>query len=88
MIMNINKSPGYAINRVCCCLHNMWKRTYSSDKNESVSDSKKYHKSDQSSMSEAKNMAPDKHSIALVLIDVINHLDFEGNEGLIFLRKK
>lgn len=26
-------------------------------------------------------MAPDKHEIALLLIDVINHLDFEGNEG-------
>ena len=26
-------------------------------------------------------MAPDKHDTALLLIDVINHLDFEGNEG-------
>jgi hypothetical protein len=27
-------------------------------------------------------MVPDTHDMALVLIDVINHLDFEGNEGL------
>ena len=27
-------------------------------------------------------MAPDTHDMALILIDVINHLDFEGNEGL------
>ena len=26
-------------------------------------------------------MAPDKNDTALLLIDVINHLDFEGNEG-------
>jgi nicotinamidase-related amidase len=39
-------------------------------------------------MSEAKNIVSDKHSIALVLIDVINHLDFEGNEGLTFLTQK
>lgn len=28
-------------------------------------------------------MVPDTHDVALVLIDVINQLDFEGNEGLI-----
>ncbi len=28
-------------------------------------------------------MAPDTHDMALILIDVINHLDFEGNEGLV-----
>jgi hypothetical protein len=27
-------------------------------------------------------MVPDTHDMALVLVDVINHLDFEGNEGL------
>ena len=26
-------------------------------------------------------MAPDSNDTALLLIDVINHLDFEGNEG-------
>ena len=29
-------------------------------------------------------MVPDTHDMALVLIDVINHLDFEGNEGVIY----
>ena len=28
-------------------------------------------------------MVPDKHHTALLLIDVINHLEFEGNEGSI-----
>jgi hypothetical protein len=28
-------------------------------------------------------MVPDTNDTVLVLIDVINHLDFEGNEGLI-----
>jgi len=28
-------------------------------------------------------MVPDSNDTALLLIDVINHLDFEGNEGLI-----
>ena len=28
-------------------------------------------------------MVPDTHDTALLIIDVINHLDFEGNEGLI-----
>ena len=26
-------------------------------------------------------MVPDTHDTALLLIDVINHLEFEGNEG-------
>ncbi len=26
-------------------------------------------------------MVPDTHDTALLIIDVINHLDFEGNEG-------
>jgi len=28
-------------------------------------------------------MVPDSNDTVLLLIDVINHLDFEGNEGLI-----
>lgn len=31
--------------------------------------------------SDLHGMVPDKHDTALLLIDVINHLEFEGNEG-------
>lgn len=40
-----------------------------------------------SNSNETKNLGADKHEIALLLIDVINHLDFEGNEGKNQLRK-
>ena len=39
----------------------------------------------ESESNDLHGMVPDTHDVALVLIDVINHLDFEGNEGLINL---
>jgi hypothetical protein len=30
-----------------------------------------------------RSSVPDSNDTALLLIDVINHLDFEGNEGLV-----
>jgi hypothetical protein len=36
-----------------------------------------------SELDDLHGMVPDKHHTALLLIDVINQLDFEGNEGSI-----
>ena len=51
-------------------LINVWKYSFSTNSN-----GHQYGSSKETSSTTAKDMAPDKHSTTLLLIDVINHLD-------------
>ncbi|CAF3654023.1 unnamed protein product, partial [Rotaria sordida] len=62
---------------------NAWKRSVSTKERQISSEDEQSRSSQHSSVSAAKDIAPDKSSMVLILIDVINHLDFEGNEELI-----
>lgn len=71
-----NKLIVYSFKNIC-------KRLISSKETQSLKSIESFGSCKESSSADCKDIAPDKHSIALILIDVINHLDFQGNQGKI-----
>jgi len=66
MVLSLKQSQDYKL--LLGSLSNFWKRSFSI-------------KNDQRNPSSSnKDIASDRHSMALVLIDVINHLDYPGNQ--------
>jgi len=66
MILSLKQLQDYKL--LFGSLSNLWKRSFSI-------------RNDQTNPSSSeKDIASDRHSMALVLIDVINHLDYPGNQ--------
>ncbi|CAF3510981.1 unnamed protein product [Rotaria sp. Silwood1] len=79
IVLSVKKLISY--NTIFRPVQSAWKRSLSTEERQVSSKVDQSCRSQNSSGSTTNDIAPGKHSVTLILIDVINHPDFEGNEG-------